>query len=114
MKKALLNSDVINDNEHIYLLSPNNIFDLYKFSILNGDLTEAFISAYKTLKELGIECSFALIPFAVYHNNVCIAYEDDENIGINYSLEEKLEMIGIKLKIKVMIPDQLKDKTKPI
>lgn len=112
MRKVLLTSDVLNDNDHIYILSLDNIFDLFKFRIINDDLIEAFIAASAKLKENGIECKVAIIPFVVY-NNACVDFEGRPELGILNPLDE-LKHIGIDINCKVMIPDFLKDKAKAL
>lgn len=111
IEKAFLNSDMINDNEHIYFACDDNMFEYYKFPIKNN-LIDSIEIAVKELKKRGINYNDVYIPFIIYSNTgLAHTKSIDFKMGI-VSFIDLLGTKGIKLNYHVMIPDILKDNVK--
>lgn len=110
MTKALLNSDMLNDNSSIYF--PINDFEFYKFPINNDDLVSAIISSIGELEDKGYNLDTVFVPLVAY-NNANVKHIPDFDLNI-IDFKDELNALGVKeLKYIVMIPDVLKDKCAP-
>lgn len=104
--KAVFNSDMLNDENHIYL-DYNYVtygFGLTKWPI-KDDLMDSVYSAWKELHKYGHIPSVLFVPFKSYNKEVGIQTIDDTLSG--YTFENKVETLGLRLLI--MTPDYLKD-----
>ena len=113
MKKAILNSDVINDNNNIYYSYDNNFFELISVEIV-GNLMEAIWSIVRRcLDKYATPPGLLIIPFMQYNNFIC--KKDEIFPGWEmFSLDHIIKhTTGYDIKTIVMVPDYLKDKVRP-
>ena len=107
MKKALLNSDMINDEEHIYFSLKDNYFEFFQF-LLSDDLLECIYNCIENIQEnYGETPAVMLIPFVPY-NNFVVSKSNDEFLD----MKNLGDMIFYDVEIHIMIPDRLKDRVK--
>lgn len=105
MKKVLLNSDMINDEEHIYFSLKDNYFEFYQF-LLSDDLVLSIYKCIENIQETYAGTPVAMfIPFVPY-NNFVVSKSNDEILD----MKNLGDMIGCDLEIHIMIPDRLKDR----
>ena len=105
MEKAVMNTDMINDNDNIYL-SANNGFEFYKYPITIG----LFLSLYTVMEEhlKSHPCPTSVfIPFVAYNN-----FEKVADTQLSFSFHNYMDsMRGTSFHY--MIPDCVKDLVKP-
>lgn len=107
MKKALLNSDMINDEEHIYFSLKDNYFEFFQF-LLSDDLLECINNCIKNIQETYAETPAVMfIPFVPY-NKFVVSKSNDEFLD----MKNLGDMIYDDVEIHIMIPDKLKDRVK--
>lgn len=111
--KAVMNSDVVNDEYSIYYSFDDNYFELFKQDI-NGTLIDAIWMAIKKCESIkGFAPDLLIIPFAQYNNFIV----DKDNLFPGFEMQSLSYIIKqttrYDIKIIVMVPDYLKEKVKP-
>jgi len=111
MKKVLLNSDTINNSEHIYFNIDGNFFELYSFDI-HGEIIDSIVNSINELNMNGYQPSIVFIPFIPFipYSDFSIT-NDYEYLRLDrLNLEEMLiDIYGISISIIITVPDQLKN-----
>ena len=110
IEKVVFNSDVVNDNDHVYFpFHKEDIFALAKFPVYdNVQLRETIREAVRELNNEYLFPSLVFIPFVRYAE--ALEDETEDDIMRGRSLYFTCEMLN--LQMLVMTPDGLKDKVK--
>ena len=104
---AIMNSDMINDNNSIYIPSSKNGLEFYKYPIV-GDLFYSIgIAVDDYCNNTYSDPSFLFIPFLRYNN-----FKKEEQLGRLNHLDNYIKDMGIK--ISLMVSDDLKDMVNPV
>ena len=112
MEKFLLNSDILNRDDMLFISTNKCPFEVYGFE-MSEDLIVSIKKVTDEIKCIGLSPACIFIPFAQYNN---FTVERDKHFPFHKfgSLSDMLEsLLGVKTPIICMIPDSLKDKCKP-
>ena len=108
MEKAMMNTDMINDNDNIYL-SIDNGLEFYKYPIV-GDLVLSLKSAIDEYHKIRYSYPASVfIPFIAFYN-----FEKVADTYHALYFRDYLQLLGTtSISFHEMIPDCIKDKVKP-
>lgn len=106
-EKAIMNSDMINDNNSIYIPCSENGLEFYKYPIV-GDLFYSIrIAIDNYCNNTYSEPSCLFIPFSRYNNFGKEGQLDRTNLLVNC-------MKDMGVTIQLMVSDDIKEQVKPI
>ena len=106
MEKAMMNTDMINDNDNIYI-SANNGFEFYKYPIV-GDLFFSLNAAIDEYRKSYSCPTSVFVPFIAYNN-----FEKVADTYLSLSFHNYMGNMR-NTSFHFMVPDCIKDKVKPI
>ena len=107
VEKAIMNSDMINDNNSIYVPCSENGLEFYKYPIV-GDLFYSIrIAIDNYCNNTYSEPSCLFIPFSRYNNFGKEGQLDRTNLLVNC-------MKDMGVTIQLMVSDDIKEQVKPI
>lgn len=95
-----MNSDVVNDHNHVYFLLPDG---LAKVQCVK-DLKEVIADGKRKLEEKGYMPKYVFIPFVKYHEAVA-AEDAGELLPLSLYIT-----VALGLQFMVLVPDFLKDR----
>lgn len=99
----MLNSDMINDEEHLYFSIIDNYFEFLRFPIsdeLVHSINDCMREIYKMYGEMPTD---VFIPFIPYNNFVVTKSNDEFSDMLNLG-----DLLYRKIQIHIMVPDILK------
>ena len=103
MERAMLNSDMINDEEHLYFSTKDNYFEFLRFPISDKLVYSINDSMQEIQNMYGEMPTDVFIPFIPYNNFVVTKSNDEFLDMLNLG-----DLLYTKIQIHIMVPDILK------